>query len=101
MVAREVDRAARSIVEEAGLGERWLHRTGYSVGVSFPPNWGEGYIMDIKPDDPRQLRAGMVFHTVPWVLLPDVGAIGLSETWRVTDDSVEVLTETPRAVRVA
>jgi Xaa-Pro aminopeptidase len=43
----------------------------------------------------------MVFHTVPWVLLPDVGAIGLSETWRVTDDSVEVLTKTPRAVRVA
>jgi len=97
----EVDRAARSIVEEAGLGERWLHRTGYSVGVSFPPNWGEGYIMDIKPGDPRRLRAGMVFHTVPWVLLPDVGAIGLSETWRVTDDGVEVLTETPRALRVA
>ena len=97
----EVDRAARRIVEDAGLGERWLHRTGYSVGISFPPNWGEGYIMDLKPNDPRPLRPGMVFHTVPWVLLEDVGAIGLSETWRVTDDGVEVLTETPRALRVA
>ena len=97
----EVDRAGRSIVEEAGLGERWLHRTGYLVGVSFPPNWGEGYIMDLKPGDSRPLRAGMVFHTVPWVLLEDVGAIGLSEIWRVTDDGVEVLTETPRKLRVA
>jgi Xaa-Pro aminopeptidase len=33
--------------------------------------------------------------------VPDVGAIGLSETWRVTDDGVEVLTETPRELRVA
>ncbi|MDP6787273.1 MAG: Xaa-Pro peptidase family protein [Rhodospirillales bacterium] len=97
----DVDRAGRRIVEQAGLGERWLHRTGYSVGVSFPPNWGEGYIFDLKPGDPRPLSPGMVFHTVPWVLLEDVGAIGLSETWRVTDDGVEVLTETPRKLRVA
>ena len=57
--------------------------------------------MDLKPGDPRWLHAGMVFHTVPWVLLPDVGAIGLSEPWRVTNDGVEVLTEIPRELRVA
>ncbi|MDA0676197.1 MAG: Xaa-Pro peptidase family protein [Proteobacteria bacterium] len=101
VTAGEVDRAARARVEAAGLGHRWLHRAGYSVGVSFPPNWGEGYIMDLKPDDPRPLKAGMVFHTVPWVLIPELGAIGLSETWAVTETGVEVLTETPRELRVA
>ena len=57
--------------------------------------------MDLKPDDPRPLKAGMVFHTVPWVLIPELGAIGLSETWAVTETGVEVLTETPRELRVA
>ena len=69
-------RAARSIVEDAGLGDYWLHRTGYSMGVSFSPTWGEGEIMDLKANDPRTLVAGMVFHTVPWVLVPGMGCIG-------------------------
>ena len=43
----------------------------------------------------------MVFDTVPWVLLPDVGAIGLSEPWRVINDGAEVLTEIPRELRIA
>jgi Xaa-Pro dipeptidase len=95
-----VDRAARSIVEDAGLGEFWLHRTGYSMGVSFSPTWGEGEIMDLKANDPRKLEAGMVFHTVPWVLVPGMGCIGNSETWAVTETGVEVLTQTPRELRV-
>jgi hypothetical protein len=84
----KVDRAARSIVEEAGLGNFWLHRTGYSMGVSFSPTWGEGEVMDIKAGDPRKLETGMVFHTVPWVLMPGLGCIGNSETWTVTETGV-------------
>ncbi|MDP6108359.1 MAG: aminopeptidase P family protein, partial [Candidatus Brocadiia bacterium] len=78
----------------------WLHRTGYSIGIGFPPGWGEGHVMDIKPDDKRPLRVGMVFHTVPMVLLPGLGAVGVSETWAVTRGGVEVLTDTPRVLRV-
>lgn len=95
----EVDMAGRSLVEKAGFGKYWLHRTGYSVGISFPPNWGEGNVIDLKPNDPRVLRPNMVFHTVPWLLLPGIGSIGNSETWRVTEDGIEVLTNTPRALR--
>ena len=98
--AGDVDRAARSIVEDAGLGGFWLHRTGYSMGVSFSPTWGEGEIMDIKQGDTRLLEPGMVFHTVPWVLVPGMGCIGNSETWAVTSTGVEVLTKTPRELRV-
>ncbi|MGH6954143.1 MAG: M24 family metallopeptidase, partial [Alphaproteobacteria bacterium] len=96
----EVDRAGRSVVEKAGLGQYWLHRTGYSIGIGFPPGWGEGHVMDLKPRDPRELRPGMAFHTVPMVLLPDVGAVGFSETWTVTKSGIEVLTKTPRKLRV-
>lgn len=96
----DIDRAGRRIVEKAGLGKYWVHRTGYSVGIGFPPGWGEGHIMDLKPNDPRPLQAGMTFHTVPMVGIPGLGAIGFSETWAVTKNGVEVLTDTPRKLHV-
>lgn len=92
----QVDRAGRSLVEEAGLGPRWLHRGGYSLGVSFPPGLGEGHIMDIKPGDARPLEAGMVFHLVPIVLIPGTGAIGCTETVLVTESGADVLSRFPR-----
>ena len=96
----DIDRAGRRIVEKAGLGKYWVHRTGYSVGIGFPPGWGEGHIMDLKPNDPRPLQAGMTFHTVPMIGIPGLGAIGFSETWAVTKNGVEVLTNTPRKLHV-
>lgn len=96
VAAGDVDRAGRGLVEKAGLGPRWMHRGGYSLGVSFPPGLGEGHIMDLKPGDRRPLRAGMVFHLVPIVLVPGVGAIGCTETVAVTRDGAEVLTTVPR-----
>ncbi|HEX2831006.1 MAG TPA: Xaa-Pro peptidase family protein [Burkholderiales bacterium] len=100
VTAGAVDRAARAVVEKAGLGRFWLHRTGYSMGASFSPTWGEGEIMDIKAGDTRVLEPNTVFHTVPWVLVPGLGCIGNSETWMVTHDGVEVLTITPRELRI-
>lgn len=96
----DIDRAGRRIVEKAGLGKYWLHRTGYSIGIGFPPGWGEGHIIDLKPNDPRPLQAGMTFHTVPMIGIPGVGSIGFSETWAVTKTGVEVLTKTPRKLHI-
>ncbi|MDA0703393.1 MAG: Xaa-Pro peptidase family protein [Proteobacteria bacterium] len=97
----EVDRAGRSVVEKAGLGDHWHHRTGYSIGIGFPPGWGEGHIMDLKPNDTRRLEPGMAFHTVPLLLIPQIGSVGFSETFVITETGCEVLTETPRELRVA
>jgi Xaa-Pro dipeptidase len=99
VTAGEVDHAARSQVQAAGLGQFWLHRAGYSVGIGFPPSWVEGDVMDLKPGDQRVLKPGMVFHTVCWLLVPHLGSIGLSETWTVTASGIEVLTHTPRELR--
>jgi len=95
-----VDEAGRRVVTEAGLGKFWLHRTGYSIGVGFPPGWGEGHIMDLKPGDGRVLEAGMTFHLVPLILVPDIGGIGYSETVLVTATGCEVLTDCPRTLEV-
>jgi Xaa-Pro dipeptidase len=95
-----VDEAGRAIVERAGLGKHWLHRTGYSIGIGFPPGWGEGHILDLKPHDERRLAAGMTFHLVPLLLLPGTGAMGFSETVLVTPTGCEVLTGVPRRLLV-
>ena len=97
----EVDAAARKVVEQAGLAEHWHHRTGYSIGVGFPPGWGEGHIFDLKAGDRRELQAGMCFHTVPMLLIPEIGAVGFSATFTVTAQGCEVLAESPRELRVA
>ncbi|MEE9248862.1 MAG: M24 family metallopeptidase, partial [Dehalococcoidia bacterium] len=72
------------------------HRTGYSIGIGFPPGWGEGQIMDIKPNDPRPLEAGMTFHLTPALFIPDVAGPGFSETVLVTESGAEPLTTFPR-----
>src|SRR5262249_54419692 len=96
VTSRSVDEAGRRLVDEAGLGKYWLHRTGYSIGLGFPPGWGEGHIFDLKPHDERTLQAGMTFHLVPNLLIPGIGAIGFSETVLVTKTGCQVLTHLPR-----
>jgi Xaa-Pro dipeptidase len=88
----DVDFACRNTIGKYGLAEGFFHRTGYSIGVGFSPAWGEGQIMDLKPEDTRELRKGMVFHIVPIVFISGVAGVGFSETVLVTDTGAEVLT---------
>jgi Xaa-Pro dipeptidase len=92
----EVDAACRGAVKRAGFDGYFHHRTGYSIGLSFPPGWSEGHIFDLKPGDPRPLRPNMIFHLVPVLLDPDRFGVGFSETVLVTDKGCEVLTAYPR-----
>jgi Xaa-Pro dipeptidase len=96
----EVDAACRDVVRKAGYGEHYPHRCGYSIGIAFPPDWGEGHIMSLRENDPRELRAGMTFHIPPAIFIYGETAIGNSETVLVTDDSCEVITNFPRKLYV-
>jgi Xaa-Pro dipeptidase len=100
-VSGEVDRAARRVVEDAGLERYWPHRTGYSIGLGVPPTWGEGNVIDIKASDPRPLRAGMIFHLVPGLFVPEIGAVMFSETILVGEDGAETLTSLERKLFVS
>src|SRR5439155_21430996 len=43
--SHEVDRAARTVMGNAGLGRYFSHRTGYSIGIALPPGWSAGPMM--------------------------------------------------------
>ena len=91
----EVDADCRRIVESRGWGRYFKHRSAYGIGIGFPPNWSEGHIYAIRPDDPVVLEPNMTFHVIPTLFMDDFGMC-FSDSVRVTEDGCEVLTSFPR-----
>jgi Xaa-Pro dipeptidase len=100
VTAGSVDDACRGLMEESGVYESFRKRTGYSVGLAFPPNWNEGHIVSLRKNDPTVLAPGMVFHIPPALRDYGVSCVGFSETVVVTETGCEVLTNFPRELVV-
>ena len=64
-------------------GYRKESRVGYSIGVGFPPDWGER-TASLRPGDTTVLEAGMCFHFQSGMWLDDFGA-AISESFVVTE----------------
>jgi Xaa-Pro dipeptidase len=92
----DVHEQSRSTFERAGFGDLLGHRTGYSVGINYPPDWGEGHILSIWADDDRTLEPGMSLHLVPGIFVPGRHLVVISDTVLVTADGCEVLTNFSR-----
>lgn len=69
-------------------------RLGYSVGIGYPPDWGERTV-SIRSGDPTVLRTNMTFHIICGMWMTGYG-YEVSETVRVTGTGVECFTEFPR-----
>lgn len=82
-------------ISEGGF-EGGFKRTGYSIGVNFPPDWGEGYILSFRRGETRVLRPNMTFHIPSIVKIFGFADVAASETVRVTRDGCEILTNFDR-----
>ncbi|HUG29465.1 MAG TPA: Xaa-Pro peptidase family protein [Candidatus Limnocylindria bacterium] len=82
-----VDAAARGVVDRAGLGPAFRHRTGYSVGLRANGRLN----LSLKPGATEPIEAGMAFHTPIILIQPGVGGMACSETFLVTASGVECL----------
>ncbi len=99
--ACDVYRAWQGCVDEAGLQHYRRHHCGYAVGIGFPPSWsGSGVPVGLRSDSQMELRSGMVFHLMSWLLRTGQGDSFISDTVVVTDDGCELLTTTPRELTV-
>ena len=99
LTSGEVDQACREVVEQRGLGKYFKHRAAYGIGIGFPPNWSEGHIYAIRPNDPLVLQPNMTFHVIPTLFLDDFGMC-FSDSVRVTEDGCELLTHFERKLFV-
>ncbi len=59
--ARDIDRTARRIIDEAGYGEEFIHRTGHGIGMETHE---EPYIVESNPEP---LQAGHAFSIEPGI----------------------------------
>lgn len=89
----QVDRAARQVLEEAGYGQYFIHRTGHGLGLEAhePPY--------IRSDNHSPLKPGMVFTVEPGVYLPGRGGVRVEDDVLVTDWEARSLTGAPRELR--
>jgi Xaa-Pro dipeptidase len=98
VTGHEADSAARVVTTKAGFAEYHRNRLGYSVGVNYPPDWGEGEIFSLQQEEHRPLKAGMTFHMPPLCLKYREFGIGFSETIHITANGCERLSNLPRKV---
>ncbi len=95
MSGREVDAAAREVIEQAGQGEHFGHGLGHGVGMEIH----EGPRLSRTAGE-EPLRAGNVVTVEPGVYLPGVLGVRIEELVVVGDSGCEPLTSLPRALTV-
>ncbi|WP_137389972.1 M24 family metallopeptidase [Rhodoligotrophos defluvii] len=92
VTAEDCHKACVKAIEDNGLLEYYRKRTGYSVGIAFAPDWGEGGILSLGYGQTTKLQPGMVLHAVPAIRIPGRGGVGLSATVLITESGAEILT---------
>ncbi len=87
LTVSDVDKMMRSIISDNDVGARLITRSGYSIGIAFPPSWDEGYIISLFQGESSILRPGMTFHVIPWMWGIDGDkSCGISDTFYITED---------------
>ncbi|TYL39012.1 ectoine hydrolase DoeA [Natronococcus pandeyae] len=92
-----VEKAWRDKIAEYGLEKE--DRIGYSMGLGYPPDWGE-HTASIRPGDETVLEEDMTFHMIPGIWTDEIG-MEISETFHVTSSGAETLADFPRKLFTA
>jgi Xaa-Pro dipeptidase len=101
-LAGQVYAAWKAVVdEELGHHDYHRHHCGYVTGIGFPPGWaGGGVPVGIRPGNEMEIRPGMIFHLLPWLLGQGSTDYAVSDTVLVTDTGAELLTSVARTPTV-
>jgi ectoine hydrolase len=94
--AQDVEAAWRKAIARHGLKKE--SRIGYSIGVAYPPDWGE-HTISLREGDETLLEQGHVLHSILGMWMEGWG-IEISETILIADDGCETLTRFPREIFV-
>ena len=94
---REVDAAARTVIDAAGFGEHFGHGLGHGLGLDVH----EQPALSPRAKQGEALTAGQVVTVEPGVYLPGVGGVRIEDNVLVTDGGHRVLSRLPKSLESA
>lgn len=86
----EFDRAARQVIEKAGYGEYFIHRTGHGIGLEVHEHPDNSAVSRIIAEP------GMCFSVEPGVYLPGKFGVRVEDLVCVTETGCETLNAYPK-----
>ena len=88
--AQSVDAATRAVIDAAGYGAYFTHRTGHGLGLEShePPYIVAGNTLALAP--------GMTFTVEPGIYLEGVGGVRIEDDVVIMDNGAQTLTTLPR-----
>lgn len=86
---KEIDLAARQVIEKSGYGEYFTHSTGHGIGIDIHEE------PRIYKDNEEILQENTVFTIEPGIYIPGYGGVRLENIVVAKKDGVEILTNTP------
>ncbi|HOB34351.1 MAG: aminopeptidase P family protein [Firmicutes bacterium] len=91
---RDIDAAARKVIEDAGYGRYFTHRLGHGIGLDVhePP--------DCSAVSDAIARPGMCFSIEPGIYLPGQWGVRIEDLVVVTEDGVEVLNSYTKELQI-
>lgn len=87
---KEIDLAARKIIEDAGYGEYFIHRLGHGIGMEVHEPF------DVSATDEVIVQEGMCFSIEPGIYIPGRVGIRIEDLVCVTKDGCRVLNAYPK-----
>jgi len=96
ITCEQIEEVWRKTIEKSGFVKD--SRIGYSMGLNYPPDWGE-HTASLRPGDKTILEPNMTFHLIPGIWQDNYG-VEISQAFRVTEKGCEVFANVPRKLFV-
>ena len=90
----DVDKAARDVIEKAGYGKYFTHRTGHSIGMETHE------IGDVSSINKNVLQPGNIFSVEPGIYIPGVAGVRIEDLVLITEDGCKVLNSYPKDLTI-
>ena len=84
------------VLEKYGLEKE--SRCGYSIGIGYPPDWGE-HTLSIRKNEMTVLYPNVTYHLMAGMWM-DTWGLELSESIRVTENGCELFCDFPRSLHL-